>query len=83
MSIDARDFGRLEGKMDSLIDLVKQHLADDKVVHDAADKRIAALEADGNQAKGKASVISTIVGSIAGAVAGFISGLLRSSQTAL
>ena len=70
MSTEAeRDIGRLEGKMDLLIDLVKQHLEDDKNTHAAQEKRIAMLEADNNQAKGKASVIGGIVGSIAGAVA--------------
>lgn len=64
--------GELDGKLDMLIDLVRQHSDDDKRIHEGQEKRIAALEATDNQSKGKTSAIATLAGVIGGGLAAWI-----------
>ena len=60
------DLGEVKGQLRMLIALVERHSEDDRRIHDAQEKRIAALEADNNQAKGKQSVVATVFGAIGG-----------------
>lgn len=71
MSLE-QDMGEVKGKLDMLIDLMKQHSEDDRRIHEGQEKRIAALEATDNQSKGKVSVIATVAGVVAGGISAWI-----------
>lgn len=50
--------GQIEGKLDSLIELVGKHVAADEEKHGTLDKRITGLETSKNRVIGAAAVIT-------------------------
>ena len=67
--------GRIDGKLDSLISGLKEHVAEDTRRFDAVGKMLLQHEQDINQAKGAKGAILWVVGVLAagvGAVAGII-----------
>ena len=61
--------GRIEGKVDSLIETVKTHIALNDAAHLAIDGHIACIKQDINQAKGAKGAIMWASGGVAAAVA--------------
>ena len=56
--------GQIEGKLDSLIELVGQHVKDDKDTFDTLGKRLTGLEAARNRIIGAAAVITVGVNAV-------------------
>jgi hypothetical protein len=50
--------GQMDGKLDLLLEAMKQHVKDDNVKHDASDERIGKLEKKNSWLMGASAVIS-------------------------
>jgi len=68
-TIDARDFGRMEGKLDQVLEAQNRHSDEDATWHAAIDARLRKLEQGNAHASGRSSVFSLIGGSLAGSAA--------------
>lgn len=68
MTIDPRDFGRLEGKVDELLDMMKAGDAR----HSSLEERVRNGERAIAHAQGRQSVISVIAAAVVSIVVGFV-----------
>ena len=75
--VSGRDFGRVEGKLDQLAEMIREHAREVRNSHEKIENRLTDLENARNQSIGRHSVLATIAGLISGGVSSWIMSHLR------
>ena len=73
MTIHPRDFGRLEGKVDSLLTQLTNHSDEDRRWHEQIDARLRRLEENHANAAGRRSLVSAGVSAVVALAVAWVS----------